>query len=49
LFELSKLDFITGEPSEAETTKKLKKHYKAFNGTDISVDAVIKWDKYFPR
>ena len=49
LFKLSKLDFITGEPSEAETTQKLTEHYEAFNGTDISVHAVLKWDKYFPR
>ena len=49
LFKLSKLDFITGEPSEAETTQKLTEHYEAFNGTDISVDAVLKWDQYFRR
>ena len=37
------------EPSEAETTQTLTEHYEQFNGTDISVDAVLKWDQYFHR
>jgi len=43
------LQYCDCEPSEAETTKKLTEHYEAFNGTDISVDAVVKFEKYFPR
>jgi len=43
------LQYCFCEPSEEETTQTLTEHYEKFNGTDISVDAVLKWDQYFPR
>merc|ERR1711862_371188 len=43
------LQYCYCEPSEAESIQKVMDHYKAFNGTDISVDAIRTWNEYCPR